>query len=257
MLFVLIGLLCTITATNTYAQRVPRGGGGGRGYSSPHYSPPQRVSVPVSRGYYHGYHGYRGPVYGGGVYYRHGWYGPGYRRYYNPFFPPIGFYVSTLPVGYFALGPQFGPVYYYGGTYYESSNDNRGYRVVDPPLNATVPDLPDGATEVQVDGNSYYELNGTYYQEVMTDNGRRYQVVGKNGKIGNREVTPQDQNNENNSSNDDNAPADILNDLPQGSRSIQINGQQYYLSPDGMYYQKVDIRNGTGYKVVGKMEADQ
>ncbi|QJB33815.1 hypothetical protein HF324_21735 [Chitinophaga oryzae] len=267
MLFVLIGLLCTTTATGAYAQhRVSRGGGGfggGGRVSGSHYTPPVRVSPGYSRGGGY-YHGYRGPVYHGGAYYSHGWYGPRYPRYYRyrPFYyPRIGLYVSTLPYGYFALGPQFGPVYYYGGTYYESDRSDNGYRVVDPPMNAAVPDLPDGATEVQFNGNSYYELNGTYYQEVMTDNGRRFKVVGKNGKIGNTVVSPQNNDNSNNNDTDNNStetvPPDILNKLPEGSRSVQINGQQYYLSPDGMYYQQVTTNNGTGYQVVGKMEAGQ
>ncbi|WP_211092648.1 DUF6515 family protein [Chitinophaga varians] len=274
MLFVLIGLLCTTTATGAFAQRHGGGGGhfggggghfgGGARMSAPNFgsrsnfSAP-RTMAPVNRGFYHGY---RGPVYHGGVYYSHGWYGPGYRRYYRYrpyYFPPIGFYVSTLPYGYFALGPQFGPIYYSGGTYYESDNDNNGYRVVDPPMGAAVPDLPDGASEIQFNGNTYYELNGTYYQETMTDNGRRFKVVGKNGKIGDTVVTPQDNNNNNNNTNNgtEAVPGDLLKALPEGSRSVQINGQQYFLSPDGMYYQQVNTNNGTGYQVVGKMDAGQ
>ncbi|WP_147243454.1 DUF6515 family protein [Chitinophaga flava] len=283
MLFVLIGLLCTTTATGAFAQRHGGGGhmggmGGGHMMSAPHFSAPRsnfsspRAVAPVNRGFYRGY---RGPVYHGGVYYSHGWYGPGYRRYYryHPyFFPPIGFYVSTLPYGYFALGAGFGPIYYSNGIYYESDNNDNGYRVVDPPMDAAVPDLPDGASEVQVNGNSYYELNGTFYQEIMTENGRRFKVVGKDGKIGNTVVDPQTNgnndngngniNNDNNSNNNNNnstapLPGNIIKDLPQGSRSVQINGQQYFLSPDGMYYQQVNTNNGTGYQLVGKMDAGQ
>ncbi|MBC9934842.1 DUF6515 family protein [Chitinophaga qingshengii] len=277
MLFVLIGLLCTTTATGAFAQHRVGGGGGGHfgggggghfggaprmsapSMSAPRvsvprssFNAPQRVA-PVNRGFYRGYHG---PVYHGGVYYSHGWYGRGYRRYYRPFYyPPLGFYISTLPYGYFALGPQFGPVYYSGGVYYESNQNNDGYQVVDPPMGAAVPDLPDGASEVQVNGNSYYELKGTFYQEVMTDNGRRFKVVGKDGKIGDTVVTPQNNDTPDNSSGT--VPGNILKDLPSGSRSVQINGQQYFLSPDGMYYQQVNTNNGTGYQVVGKMDADQ
>ncbi|WP_160713289.1 DUF6515 family protein [Chitinophaga solisilvae] len=240
MLFVLIGLLCTSTATGAYAQRLPHGGSG-RVMSGGHYSAPGR--------YYS--HGYRGPVFHGG-YYRPGWYGPVYRPYFRTrvFFPPVGLYVSTLPYGYFPLGPAFGPVFYYQGTYYRSNDNNRGYNVVDPPLNAIVPNLPKDAAAIELNGNSYYEFNGTYYQEIMTDNGRRYQVVGKNGKIGDNTVAPQPYNNS--------APDEqLMTSLPEGSRSVQLNGQQYFLSPDGMYYQEVKTSNGTGYKVVGKMDADE
>ncbi|HVI46763.1 MAG TPA: DUF6515 family protein [Chitinophaga sp.] len=229
ILFVLIGLICT--ATQTYAQRVHIRGGVhfSHGFGPRYYGP--RVIAP--------YHVYRGPVF-------HGYYRPWYRPYYGVslFFPPIGFYVSTLPYGYFALGPTFGPVFYSGGTYYRQYN--KGYKVVDPPMDAAVPNLPDGAREINVDGSTYYELNGTYYQEIMTDNGRRYKVVGKNGKIGN--ATVHDQNTT--------QPEDLITALPEGCRSVEINGQQYFLSPDGMYYQQVNNGNTSGYKIVGKISAD-
>ncbi|MEZ2445469.1 DUF6515 family protein [Chitinophaga sp. RCC_12] len=269
ILFVLVGLLGTFTVSNAYAQRVSSGQGGGRGgghhgggggfrsggsgrvYASPRmYSP--RVVAPVNRGYYHGY---RGPVYRGRVYYGRPW----YRPYYNPFFPPVGLYVSSLPFGYFSLGASFGPMYYYGGTYYQSTGDTKGYKVVEAPVGAAVPDLPEGAEEIQVDGNTYYELNGTYYQESMTDNGRRYVVVGKNGKIGDKTVTINDDQGNNNPDNGaGNSGTDMVSQLPDNSRSVNINGQQYYLSPDGMYYQAVLNSDNSiaGYKVVGKMNAD-
>ncbi|MCW3468020.1 DUF6515 family protein [Chitinophaga nivalis] len=249
ILFVLVALLSTCTAASTYAQRIH--GGGNRGGITRVPPPHGGWQGPRGGGGYY-YHGYRGPVYHGGFYYSRPWYRPRYN--YNPFFPPIGVYVSALPFGYFTLGAAFGPVYYYGGTYYESTNSNRGYKVVDPPLNATVPDLPDGAQEVSYNGNTYYEVNGTYYQELMTDNGRRYKVIGKNGKIGDQAIAPANNNNDvNNGFSADN----LISQLPDGCRSVSINGVSYFLSPDGMYYQEVKSGNTTGYKIVGKMNADQ
>jgi hypothetical protein len=270
ILFVLIGLLGTFTVSSAYAQRVHagRGGGGhfsgggrgssfggsGRVYASPRMSSPRMVA-PVNRGYY--YHGYR-PGYTGRVYYGRPYYR--YRPYYNPFFPPMGIYVSSLPYGYFSLGAAFGPMYYYGGTYYQSTSNNKGYKVVEAPVGAAVPDLPEGAQEIQVEGNTYYELNGTYYQETMTDNGRRYVVVGKNGKIGDKTVTVTDD--QGNNAPDNNAGTDsndnMISQLPDNCRTVNINGQQYFLSPDGMYYQSVLNSDNSiaGYKVVGKISAD-
>ncbi|PSL47186.1 hypothetical protein CLV51_10231 [Chitinophaga niastensis] len=267
ILLVLIGLLITATVDNAYAQRGGHGGGGHFGggggshfsggrisaprASSPRISSSPRVSAPVNRGYYHGsgyYRGSYGRIYHGGGFF-HPWRRPYYYRY-NPFFPPLGFYVSTLPFGYYSLGASFGPMYYYGGTYYESTGTDKGYKVVDAPMGAAVPNLPDGATEIQVDGNTYYELNGTYYQETMTDNGRRYIVVGKNGKIGDKTVTMLNNTPDNNNSGNDN----IISQLPDNCRSVEINGQQLFLSPDGMYYQAVkNADSTTGYKVVGKI----
>ncbi|MFY0253594.1 DUF6515 family protein [Chitinophaga sp. 30R24] len=281
ILFVLIGLMGTFTVNDAFAQRGGGGHGGGGGgghfggggfgggfgggrmgggapsgrmYSSPHMSSP-RVTAPVNRGYY------RGGYYRGG-YYRGGYYGrPWYRPYYYPFFPPIGLYVSTLPYGCFALDAGFGPVYYYGGTYYESSGDDtQGYKVIPAPLGAAVPDLPDGAQEINMDGNVYYESNGTYYQETMTNSGRRYVVVGENGKIGDRTVpTTNDPSNTiapiNNGNN--NGTDNMVTQLPDGCRTVSINGQQYFLSADGMYYQTVLNSDNTivGYRIVGKINA--
>ncbi len=93
----------------------------------------------------------------------------------------------------------------------------------------------------------------------MTDNGRRYVVVGKNGKIGDKTVTINDDQGNNNPDNGaGNSGTDMVSQLPDNSRSVNINGQQYYLSPDGMYYQAVLNSDNSiaGYKVVGKMNAD-
>lgn len=276
ILFVLIGLLGTFTVSSAYAQRHGGGGGGhfggggrisgshfggngGGRISTPQHISSPRVAPPVSRGYYRG--GYRPGYYGHG----YGYYGRPYYRYrpyYNPFYPPLGIYVSSLPFGYFSLGASFGPMYYYGGAYYESTGNSKGYKVVEAPLGAAVPNLPEGAQEITVDGNTYYELNGTYYQETMTDNGRRYVVVGKNGKIGDKTVTiTDDQGNQgNNAPNNDpgNDTDNMITQLPDNCRTVNINGQQLFLSPDGMYYQSVLNSDNTiaGYKVVGKMNAD-
>jgi hypothetical protein len=262
-LLVLTGVLSTCTV-ETYAQRGHFGGGGrigggGRVMSSPHFSSPRinaspRVySAPPQR-YFRSY-SYGGPrviVHGGirvgggypGYYYYHG---P--RPYYRYYYPRFGLFVSTLPFGYFSLGPAFGPYFYYGGTYYVQSDN--GYRVTEAPDGAMVPDLPADAQEVEVNGQTYYDVNGTYYQEVMTDNGRRYKVVGKGPQQDdNSQQAPADNNS-------GNVPDDFITQLPEGSRSVNINGQQYYLSPDGMYYQQTTVNGNSGYKVVGKTDAGE
>jgi hypothetical protein len=268
ILFVLVGLLGTFTVNDALAQRVHAGSGrssvgpsrgSGRVYAAPRaprISSP-RVTAHVNRGYYRGY---RGPVYHGSIYYAHPRYRPYYRYHYRPYFPPLGIYVSTLPFGYFSLGAAFGPMYYYGGTYYQPASDNKGYKVVEAPMGAAVPELPEGATEIQVDGNSYYELNGTYYQETMTDNGRRYVVVGKNGKIGDKTVTITDDQGNNSDAgydNSANSTDNIISQLPDNCRTVTISGQQYFLSPDGMYYETVLNSDNSiaGYRVAGKMDA--
>ncbi|WP_291909928.1 DUF6515 family protein [Chitinophaga sp. CB10] len=247
-LLVLTGILSTCTLHSAYAQR---GHYGGRINVAPRYSAPRVYSAPSPR-YYRSYPG-PGPrvIVHGGITINRGYpgyyYYRGYRPYYRYYYPPVGFYVNTLPYGYFSLGAAFGPVYYYGGTYYSRSDDQQGYKVVDAPTGALVPNLPDGAQEVTVDGNVYYDVNGTYYQEVMTDNGRRYKVVGKSTTQPNN-TYPDDQE----------APQDdLIAELPQGSRSVKINDQEYWLSPDGMYYQYIQTNGTSGYKVVGKTDAGE
>lgn len=290
-LLVLTGLLSTCTVFSAYAQRGHGGGGGHFGggggghfggggfhsssrvmsapashYSSPRINPGSSGRIvrggPAFGGSGHIGGGSRtvivhggGWVHGGypGYYrYHHGW-----RPYYGYYYPPLGFYVSALPFGYFTLGAAFGPMYYYGGSYYapvDDSNQDEGYKVVDAPVGALVPDLPDGATEVQVNGQPYYDVNGTYYQEVMTDNGRRYKVVGKNLDA-NQAAAPANNNSGNNP-----APAansNFVTELPAGARSVTINGQEYYLTPDGMYYQATTNNGVAGFTIVGKMNAGQ
>lgn len=68
------------------------------------------------------------------------------------------------------------PYYYYGGAYYVPDSDQ--YRVVAPPLGATVSYLPSGAKSVVIDGVTYYELNGTWYRRFFDSSGQViYQVV--------------------------------------------------------------------------------
>lgn len=264
LLFSLIVLAGVSTVSSAYAQR-GRFGGGGRGHfggghisagsrivSSPRVS--TRIGVGIGVGYGSRYH-YRGPVryYHGGGYYHRGGY---YYRPYRYFGPPIGFRVGFLPYGFLTFNTGWGPFYYYDGFFYRpyanTQTQTEQYEVVDPPMGVVVPNLPTDAKKVTIDGNTYYEKNGTFYQEVLQDNKTKYVVAGKNGELntGTGDDSQQDQ--------DTTAPAeDVMATLPDGSRSVEINGQQLYVSPDGMYYQEVtNADNSRGYKIVGKTSAD-
>jgi len=50
-------------------------------------------------------------------------------------------------------------------------DDNAQYRVVAPPIGATVDYLPDGAKSVVVSGVTYYELNNTWYRRYFDSSG--------------------------------------------------------------------------------------
>jgi len=261
LLFSLILLAGMSTVSSAYAQRGRFGGGhvyrgaGSRIVSSPHVS----ARVGVGFGYGGGYYHYRAPIryyhgYGGGYYYRPHYYP---YRYYGP---AIGFRVSFLPYGFLTFNTGWGPYYYYDGFFYRpyanTQTQTEQYEVVDPPMGVVVPTLPSGAKQVKIDGNIYYKKNGTFYQEVQQDNKTKYVVVGKNGELntGSGEDSQDQQYQQ-----DQNAPVpgDVMATLPDGSRSVEINGQQLYVSPDGMYYQEVtNPDNSRGYKIVGKTSAD-
>jgi len=250
LLFSLIALASVSTVSSAYAQRGRFGGGGGRRIASaPHVS--ARVGVGYG-GYYH----YRTPgrYYGGYHYYRPGYYYRPY-RYYGP---PIGFRLGVLPYGFITFNTGWGPYYYSDGFFYRpyanAQTQSEQYEVVDPPMGVVIPSLPSGTKTVVIDGNTYYEKNGTFYQEVQQDRVTKYAVVGKNGELN----TGADDNNNDNGQYENTSPDEaILATLPDGSRGVEINGQQLYVSPDGMYYQEVtNADNSRGYKVVGKMSAD-
>jgi len=236
MLTMLIALVSIFAVNSASAQRGGRGhiSYGSRGYGG------SRVSVGIGIGGF----------YGGG-YYHGGYYGP--RYHYRPYFygPPIGLRLSVLPYGFLTFNTGWGPYYYYDGTFYQPYANTDQYQVVDPPMGVVIPALPRGAKTVVIDGNTYYEKNGTFYQEVQQDKTTKYVVVGKNGQLdtgGEQEQEEQQPQN----------PQDqVMAQLPDGSRGVEINGQQLYVSPDGMYYQEVtNPDNSRGYKIVGKMSAE-
>lgn len=176
-------------------------------------------------GYFGGY-GYHG-----GAFYRPGF---GYYGY-----PHLGFYINTLPFGYYPFYWDSCLYYYYGGIFY-TPYDNGGYQVTEPPVGAGIPSLPDGASAIRIDGVQYYEADGVYYKETKDDKGKTiYVVAGRDGVL-----------NTGDNVTDPNADAaypkvgDIVNQLPDDCRKITLNGKKYFVSPDGIYYEKVTDPDG-------------
>lgn len=194
-------------------------------------------------------------IYFGGnpYYYYNGFYYGYYGGYYNPIFPPIGLRVGFLPFGCTSLFIGGYPYYYGNGIYYRQYDDN-DYEVVDAPMGATVSSLPKGAKSVILNGEKMYELNGTYYKEGSNSKGEViYTVVGKNGEINNSD------NSDNTTPGNDNVttpPAslqmgDIVNQLPEGSKTVTINGEKMYVSPDDTYLKEEYDGGVVQYRVVG------
>lgn len=179
-----------------------------------------------------------------GFYYRNQGY---YRTYYTP---RIGVSINILPRGYYPF--YFGPYQYFysDGLYYRQMEDDN-YTVVEPPVGASIEKLPDNAQSIVINGMQYYELNGVYYQPVTRDDGTLvYQIAGKDGELNvddgggtSQEDLPQ--------------VGDLVDRLPEGCRIIRLNGQKYYESQEGYYFQDaVDTNGDKVFKIVGTPEEE-
>lgn len=207
----------------------PRGNWGRPGYSGGF----NRGNYFSGRGYYRGgVRGFYGRPYGG--FYHN------YRGYYNSYYyPRIGVSIGVLPFGYYPFSWGGVPYYYSNGYYYQQYNNQ--YTVVEPPVGAEINQLPSDAEEITIDGQQYYESNGVYYQPITKDNGRlAYRVAGKDGEL----------NTDNGGQvNGADYPeiGDVIDELPQDTRKVKINGEKLFVTPDGVYLQ--EQRDSTGKKI--------
>ncbi|HEY9535575.1 MAG TPA: DUF6515 family protein [Mucilaginibacter sp.] len=201
---------------------------------------PNNTYTPRGHGnsYRNGYRSYPGLRFGHnyvsprprGFYYQNRDY---YRTYYTP---QLGFSINILPRDYYPF--YYGPYQYYysEGLYYRQMEDNN-YTVVEPPIGADIEKLPSKAQSIVINGMQYYELNGVYYQPVTRDDGTLvYQIAGKDGQLnvddagGSQEDLPQ--------------VGDLVDSLPEGCRILKLNGQRYYVSEEGYYFQDAIDTNG-------------
>jgi hypothetical protein len=67
------------------------------------------------------------------------------------------------------------PYYYAGGVFYEEQDG--GYVITAAPMGVTVPELPPGATQVNLNGNIAYQFNGTYFQPVFVNGVTQFMTV--------------------------------------------------------------------------------
>lgn len=287
LLITAIALILTIIAYSVQAQR---GNGRGRGRDDDHrnngrygrndrddrygrydrgrnygysygYGSPYR-----NYGYNYGYRPYyRPPVFsfsyprvlipfgGFNFYFSNGYYYRNWGGSYRVVMPPVGIRINVLPPGYRSYYYGNDPYYYYGGTYYRPYNNQ--FEVVEPPMGASVPELPTGAKVTVINGQKFYELNGTFYKEDIRENSELwYTVVGKNGRLDTEYLNQSNNPSQLNPNQSQYQPVigDIVDKLPVDSRSIIINGQKLFLSPDNIYYQEVIEKDVVRYKVVGK-----
>jgi hypothetical protein len=201
--------------------------------------------------YGRGYYSYSPWANRSGFYYNRGYYS-------SLYYPRLGLSFGYLPYGYYPF--YWGDMqFYYGNGYFYQYNNNQ-YTIVEPPVGAAVNSLPSDAESIVINGIQYYQSNGVYYQPITRDDGTVvYQVAGKDGKLETDEPTLQNYNGDYGDpagSSYDMGPApqigDIVSQLPDDTRKININGQKYLVSPDDYYYQETrDNNNDKVYKVVG------
>ena len=182
LIVVAVILIFSGFATSVFAQRGGRGGGG-RSFHGPSrgsFGRGASVRIGVRAGYHYrpvGW-GYRRPYYS-------------YRSFYRPY---LGFGISVLPFGYYPFFYGADQFYYSGGLFYRQY-DNQ-YKVVVPPVGASVPAIPSDAQQVVINGQTYYEYKGVYYSESQDADGKTiYLVAGKDG------VLNTDNGNDNNADN--------------------------------------------------------
>ncbi|MCC8427300.1 DUF6515 family protein [Mucilaginibacter sp. UR6-11] len=171
----------------------------------------------------------------------------GYRGGYGLFgYPSLGFYFNTLPYGYYPFYMGSSLFYYYDGIFYRPYDD--GYVVTAPPVGAAVPGLPKGSKAIMIDNQQFFEYNGVYYKIVINDKGDKvYVVAGKDGIL-----------NTDADGSDDNVTAapvphvgDVVNQLPDGSRRVTLNGKKYYVSADDIYFEVIVDKDGhNAYRIV-------
>jgi len=204
------------------------------------------VRTGYGRAYVAGNHG--AAIYGhGGAYGHYGWGAHNGWFYHGGFFgslyyPWIGFGFGYLPFGCYPFYWDDMEYYYGDGFYYQ--DDGGQYTVVDPPVGAQVKTLPKDAKPIMINGEQYYEEKGVYYLPVKKDDGTIvYQITGKDGVLntdtnGATSVTPK--------------VGDIVSQLPADCRKVNLNGNTYYVSEDGIYYQPTqDSAGHKAYKIVG------
>jgi hypothetical protein len=194
------------------------------------------------------------PFMGRPFYYTNGLYYTNYGNYYGLVAPPFGLTLGLLPRGYWGLNFGGFPYYYYSGVFYRSTNDNQ-YQVVEAPIGAEIPNLPNDAKPIVINEQKLYEYLGTYYKEVIDVNGkRRYIVQGRDGVLNTDNMN--DVTVENNNSNFTGTKykpsiGDIVLQLPNQTKTVVINGKKLYVTPENIYYEEYYDENVLKYKVIG------
>jgi hypothetical protein len=72
-----------------------------------------------------------------------------------------GMHVDRLPAGYHRFRFHNHDYFYFEGVFYDGGTS--GYVVIDPPVDADIPEVPPGAETMEVNGTVYYYADGVFY----------------------------------------------------------------------------------------------
>jgi len=234
------GALSLMVVTDANAQRGAahagggggsRGGGGGGSFSRGGGGGSVRGSIGFSR-------------------YRSGFnlgLGFGYRGLYG--YPTLGYYYNALPFGYYPFYMGSSLYYYYDGIFYRPYDE--GYVITAPPVGAAVPGLPKGAKAIMIDNQQFFEYNGVYYKIIINDKGDKvYVVAGKDGVLNTDKGDGSDNGDDNGAVNQVPRVGDIVEQLPDNSRRVTLNGKKYFVTPEDIYLEQTKDADGkTVYRI--------
>ncbi len=219
------------------------------------------LSAPTAKAQWIGPYWGAGPWFGMG--YGFGWGGFGYspwmgpgrgmnfyqkpykgRGYNDAGYPNEGFQLGAMPADFYPFYVGINLYYYTNGAFYRA-NDMGGYTVTAPPIGAVVPKLGKNAHSVVINGAQYYEYRGVYYNVQTNTKGETvYIVTGYNGVMNTTNgnvVIPK--------------VGTTIEKLPKDSKKVTLKGVDYYVSPDGVYYEEI-IKDGTTLYKISSVLAD-
>ena len=90
----------------------------------------------------------------------------------------LGSAIDSVPRAAQPVYPPEGTTnnYYYSNGNYVAPAPSGGYQTVPPPMGASLPSLPVGASPVTINGTQYFFANGTYYKPFFNGSQVVYQV---------------------------------------------------------------------------------
>ena len=125
--------------------------------------------------------------------------------------------LAALPSGFISVAVNGAPYFYCNGIYYQSAPG--GYEEVYPPVNAAVPEPPDGAIQVEAGGVTYYYAGGAFYIESSYG---VYSIVPPPMGV-------------------------VVPELPPGAVQVTVNGAVAYQF-NNIYYEPVFVNGVTQYE---------